>query len=59
MTRPVVEAANQADPAIFIGVPSANDGRATPSRTTRCNWSLTGQTTVDEAMRISNQFDDA
>ena len=57
MTKPVVEAANQEDPALFVDVATREMG----SNTLRAHaaWLVVeGKTTLDEAMRISNQFDD-
>ncbi len=57
MTTPVVEAANQDDPAVFLRV--AREQMA--GNTLRRHAALlvvTGRTTIEEAMRISNQFED-
>ena len=57
MTKPVVEAANQEDPALFVEVAT----REMAGHTLRHHAALLvteGKTTVDEAMRISNQFED-
>ena len=57
MTKPVVEAANQPDPAVFIQV-----GRKQMAGHTLKNHAVElvvqGKTTVEEAMRISTQLDD-
>ena len=58
MNKPVVEAANQEDPALFIEVAT----REIAGNTLRAHATqlvIEGRTTVDEAMRISNQFEDA
>ena len=57
MTKPVVEAANQGDPAVFVGVAS----RQLVGKTLRrhaVQLVTQGRTTVDEAMRVSSQADD-
>ncbi|HVY06683.1 MAG TPA: GspE/PulE family protein [Burkholderiales bacterium] len=57
MTKPVVEAANQPDPAIFMAV-----GRAQIEGETLMDHAvqlvIAGRTTVDEAMRMSSQAED-
>jgi MSHA biogenesis protein MshE len=58
MNKPVVEAANQEDPALFIDVATRELGGNT-LRAHVAQLVVTGRTTVDEAMRISNQFEDA
>jgi MSHA biogenesis protein MshE len=57
MTRPVVEAANHADPATFVKVATGQMG----GRTLRHHGAMlvaAGRTTVDEAMRVSSQWAD-
>jgi MSHA biogenesis protein MshE len=57
MTRPVVEAANQPDPAVFIEAAT----RAMGGRTLRhhaIELVKEGRTTVEEAMRIASMLDD-
>jgi MSHA biogenesis protein MshE len=57
MTRPVVEAANHADPATFVRVGTEQMG----GRTLRHHAAMlvaAGRTTVDEAMRVSSQWTD-
>jgi MSHA biogenesis protein MshE len=57
MTRPVVEAANHADPATFLRVGAEQMG----GRTLRHHGATlvaSGRTTVDEAMRVSSQWTD-
>jgi len=58
MTKPVVEAANQDDPAKFIEVATREMG-GNRLRAHAVQLVVDGKTTVDEAMRISNQFEDA
>jgi MSHA biogenesis protein MshE len=58
MTRPVVEAANQADPAVFIGV-ARKQMEGETLRDHAVQLVADGRTTVEEAMRISSQADDA
>ena len=58
MTRPVVEAANQADPAVFIGV-ARKQMEGETLRDHAVQLVAGGRTTVEEAMRISSQADDA
>ena len=58
MTKPVVEAANQEDPALFVDVATREMGNNTLRA--HAAWLVVeGKTTVDEAMRISNQFEDS
>ncbi len=57
MSKPVVEAANQEDPALFIDVATREIGGHT-LRAHAVQLVVEGKTTVDEAMRISNQFED-
>jgi MSHA biogenesis protein MshE len=57
MTKPIVEAANQEDPAVFIEVATREIGGHT-LRAHAAQLVVEGKTTVDEAMRISNQFED-
>ncbi len=57
MTRPVVEAANQPDPAIFIQVARRQmEGHTLKNHA--LELAVQGKTTVNEAMRISTQLDD-
>ena len=57
MTRPVVEAANQPDPGIFIQVARRQiEGHTLKNHAVELV--VQGKTTVDEAMRISTQMDD-
>jgi len=57
MTKPVVEAANQDDPALFINVATREMGGRTLRRHA-AQLVAAGKTTVEEAMRISNQFEE-
>ena len=57
MTKPVVEAANQEDPALFIDIATREIGGHT-LRAHAVQLVVEGKTTVDEAMKISNQFED-
>jgi len=57
MTKPVVEAANQEDPALFIEVATREMAGHT-LRHHAAQLVTEGKTTVDEAMRISNQFEE-
>jgi MSHA biogenesis protein MshE len=57
MTKPVVEAANQEDPGLFVDVATQEMGNNT-LRAHAAALVVEGKTTLDEAMRISNQFDD-
>jgi MSHA biogenesis protein MshE len=57
MSKPVVEAANQEDPARFIDVATREIGGRT-LRAHAAQLVADGKTTVDEAMKISNEFDD-
>jgi MSHA biogenesis protein MshE len=57
MTRPVVEAANQADPAVFVQA-ARKQMEGQTLRDHAVELVLAGRTTVDEAMRISSQFED-
>ena len=57
MTRPVVEAANQSDPAIFIEVARKQmEGHTLKNHAV--DLVAQGKTTVEEAMRIGTQMDD-
>ena len=57
MTKPVVEAANQPDPAIFMQVARKQmEGRMLKNHAVELV--VQGKTTVDEAMRIGSQLDD-
>ena len=58
MTKPVVEAANQEDPAAFISVATNEMGGHT-LRAHAAQLVIDGRTTVEEAMRVSNEFEDA
>ena len=58
MTRPVVEAANQADPAVFIAV-ARKQMEGETLRDHAVQLVTDGRTSVEEAMRINNQADDA
>ncbi len=57
MTKPVVEAANREDPAEFVRAAREQMGRNTLRRHA-AQLVVEGKTTVDEAMRVSNQFVD-
>jgi MSHA biogenesis protein MshE len=57
MTKAVVEAANQDDPAKFLEVAS-REMQGNTLRAHAAQLVVEGKTTVDEALRISNQFDD-
>ena len=57
MSRPVVEAANHADPAHFIEVATREMGGHT-LRAHAAQLVVQGKTTVEDAMRISNQYED-
>lgn len=57
MTKPVVEAANQSDPAKFLEVAS-REMQGNTLRAHAAQLVVQGKTTVDEALRISNQIDD-
>jgi len=57
MTKAVVEAANQTDPAKFLEVAS-REMQGNTLRAHAAQLVVEGKTTVDEALRISNQFDD-
>jgi len=57
MTGPVVEAANRDDPAEFVRAAREQMGRNTLRRHA-AQLVVEGRTTVDEAMRVSNQFGD-
>ena len=58
MTRPVVEAANQADPAVFVGV-ARKQMEGETLRDHAVQLVADGRTSVEEAMRSSSQADDA
>ena len=58
MSKPVVEAANQEDPAVFIAVANREMGGHT-LRAHAAQLVADGKTTADEGMRISNEFEDA
>ena len=57
MTKAVVEAANQDDPAKFLEV-ATREMQGNTLRAHATQLVVEGKTTVDEALRISNQFDD-
>jgi MSHA biogenesis protein MshE len=57
MNKAVVEAANQEDPALFIDVATREIGSHT-LRAHATQLVVEGKTTVDEAMRINNEFED-
>jgi MSHA biogenesis protein MshE len=57
MTKPVVEAANQENPALFVDVATREMGK-NHLRAHAVQLVVEGKTTVDEAMRINNQFED-
>src|SRR5882672_3558736 len=57
MTRPVVEAANQPDPAVFIRMARDQMGGHT-LKDHAVELVVQGKTTVEEAMRIGSQLDD-
>ena len=57
MTKAVVEAANQDDPAKFLEV-ATREMQGNTLRAHAAQLVVEGKTTVDEALRISNQFDD-
>jgi MSHA biogenesis protein MshE len=57
MTKPVVEAANQPDPAIFIRA-AREQMEGHTLRNHAVELVVQGKTTVEEAMRISTQLDD-
>jgi len=57
MTRPVVEAANQPEPARFVEAARAQmEGRMLKDHAVQLV--ISGRTTVDEAMRVSTQLED-
>jgi MSHA biogenesis protein MshE len=57
MTRPVVEAANQVDPARFVEAARAQmQGRMLKDHAVQLV--ITGRTTVEEAMRVGTQLED-
>jgi len=57
MTTPVVEAANHNDPAVFVQAARLQMGKFT-LRHHAAQLVAAGRTTVEEAMRISNEFED-
>jgi MSHA biogenesis protein MshE len=57
MTQPIVEAANQADPLIFIQAAQRQLAGHT-LKDHALQLAISGKTTLDEAMRVSNQFED-
>jgi MSHA biogenesis protein MshE len=57
MTRPVVEAANQPEPAHFVEAARAQmQGRMLKDHAVQLV--ISGRTTVEEAMRVSTQLED-
>jgi MSHA biogenesis protein MshE len=58
MTKPVVEAANQENPAGFIDVATREIGDNT-LRVHAAQLVIHGKTTAEEAMKISNEFEDS
>jgi MSHA biogenesis protein MshE len=57
MTKPVVEAANQADPARFLEVATGEMGGRT-LRAHAAQLVADGKTTVEEGLRVSSQFEE-
>ena len=57
MTRPVVEAANQPDPLVFIQAAQRQLAGHT-LKDHALQLAIAGKTTLDEAMRVANQFED-
>jgi len=57
MTKPIVEAANQPDTGVFIEVATREMGKHTLTAHA-VDLVVAGKTTAEEAMRISNQFED-
>jgi len=57
MTRPVVEAANRQDPALFVEVARRQMGRQT-LRHAAVDLVAAGRTTVEEAMKACSEFED-
>jgi MSHA biogenesis protein MshE len=57
MTKPVVEAANQADPARFLEVATREMGGRT-LRAHAAQLVADGKTTVEEGLRVSSQFEE-
>jgi MSHA biogenesis protein MshE len=57
MTRPVVDAANQQDPALFVDAARRQMGRQT-LRQAAVDLVVAGRSTVEEAMKASSEFDD-
>jgi MSHA biogenesis protein MshE len=58
MTKPVVEAANRGDPTRFIQV-AEHEMAGKTLRYRAASLVAQGRTTVEEAMKVSNQFEDA
>jgi MSHA biogenesis protein MshE len=56
MTKPVIEAANQPDPVVFMNA-ARTQMRGQMLKDHAVQLALQGKTTVDEAMRISTQLD--
>jgi MSHA biogenesis protein MshE len=57
MTRPVVEAANQPDPAIFMQV-ARHQMEGHMLKDHAVALVVQGKTTAEEAMRVGSQLDD-
>ena len=57
MTRAVVEAANSGDPNAFVRAARTQMANETLRRDA-VRLATTGRTTIEEAMRISNQWED-
>jgi MSHA biogenesis protein MshE len=56
MTTTLIEAANQQDPSYFIQAAKKQVGRETMRRRA-VELAVAGKTTIAEAMRISNEFE--
>jgi len=57
MTRPVVEAANREDPAVFLAT-AAQEMAGNTLRSHAASLAEAGKTTVEEAMRVTSQVED-
>jgi MSHA biogenesis protein MshE len=57
MTRAVTEAVNHPDPGHFLKVAQA-EMRGDTLRRHAVSLAVQGRSTISEAMRVSNQFDD-
>ncbi len=57
MTKTIVEAANQEDPALFVAT-AAREMAGNTLRAHAAQLVAAGKTTVDEAMRVSHEFED-